>query len=216
MESWIGIDEAGKGDYFGPLVIAAVHVDEEKIPFLTDLGVKDSKSLSDGRVIRMEREIRSRCVHSIVAIGPERYNKLYCQMRNLNLMLAWGHARALENVLSQTDCTRAISDQFGDKRLILNALLQRGKHIQLEQRPKAEADLGVAAASIVARAQFLTRLQKLSQKVDMELPKGASQAVEVAAKRLVQTYGMDILSTVAKVHFKTTTRIAGTNEISLT
>ncbi len=203
----IGIDESGKGDYFGPLVIAAVFVTPASEQDLVLMQVRDSKKISDGRIVEMAPDIRLVCPHSIVAIGPQRYNELYAKINNLNRLLAWGHARALENLLQQVDCDLAIADQFGDERLILNALQEKGKHIRLVQRTKAESDLAVAAASILARAEFLLRLQRLSQELHMTLPKGASPAVELAGQMVVKKYGRDRLGTVAKLHFKTTKQV---------
>lgn len=200
----IGIDESGKGDYFGPLVIAAVLVTPFLEPMLRGLEVRDSKRISDGRIPEMAREIRSVCRHSVVAIGPQRYNELYAKIKNLNRLLAWGHARALENILEQELCGLAISDQFGDERYILNALLEKGKAIRLVQRPKAEEDLAVAAASILARAEFLVRLKRLSEEIGVMLPKGASAAVEAAGRMVVRKQGREALARVAKLHFKTT------------
>jgi ribonuclease HIII len=125
----------------------------------------------------------------------------------LNRLLAWGHARALENLLQQVDCSLAISDQFGDERLILHALQGKGKQIRLVQRTKAEADLAVAAASVLARADFLLRLDRLSQEVGTTLPKGASPAVELAARMVVKKHGREKLGQLAKLHFKTTERV---------
>jgi len=205
-DSWIGIDESGKGDYFGPLVIAAVYVDPAVAEYLTQLGAKDSKAISDKRAFDLSREIRAHCLYSIVRVGPERYNELYAQMGNLNRLLAWGHARALENVLSQIDCKRAIADQFGDERFILDALMKKGRHIKLVQKPRAESDVAVAAASILARAEFLNQLDELSRTVGVPLPKGASQ-VEATARQLVEKYGSNVLYKLAKVHFRTTQRV---------
>ena len=202
--SRIGIDESGKGDYFGPLVVAAVFVTPDLEPDLRLMQVRDSKRIADGRILELARDVRQVCRHSVVVIGPPRYNELYEKIGNLNRLLAWGHARALENLLEQVDCNLAIADQFGDERLILNALLQRGKQIQLLQRPTAEEDLAVAAASILARAEFLTRLKRLSEEVGTSLPKGASQAVELGARMVVKKHGVDTLKTIAKLHFKTT------------
>jgi ribonuclease HIII len=203
----IGIDESGKGDYFGPLVIAAVFVDQPGEADLALMRVRDSKKISDGRILEMAPDIRQVCRHSIVAIGPQRYNELYAKIRNLNRLLAWGHARALENLLEQVDCALAISDQFGDQQLIVNALQEKGKLIRLVQHPKAEADLAVAAASILARAEFLRRLERLSHEIGTTLPKGASPAVELAARMVLKKHGRERLGTVAKLHFKTTERI---------
>jgi len=206
----IGSDESGKGDYFGPLVIAAAFVTPEIEPDLKLMEVRDSKKISDGRVLELARDLRQVCKHSIVAIGPQRYNELYEKIRNLNKLLAWGHARALENLLEQVNCDLAIADQFGDERFILNALLEKGKRIRLVQRPKAEEDLAVAAASILARAEFLTRLRRLSDEVGTSLPKGASPSVELAARMVVKKHGRERLSTIAKMHFKTTLAVLAT------
>ena len=200
----IGIDESGKGDYFGPLVIAAVRVRDAHGARLRLLQVRDSKRIADSRIMELASAIREHCHHTVVAIGPSRYNALYDKIRNLNRLLAWGHARALENLLEQEGCPVAISDQFGDERYIVQALMTKGKHVRLIQRPRAEEDLAVAAASIVARAEFVTRLRRLSDEIGIALPKGASPAVELAAKLVVQRYGRDRLHEVAKLHFKTT------------
>jgi ribonuclease HIII len=209
MTTRIGIDESGKGDYFGPLVIAAVCVTPEAETDLKLMQVRDSKKISDGRILEMAPDIRLVCPHSIVAIGPQRYNELYPKMKNLNRLLAWGHARALENLLEQVDCGLAIADQFGDERYILNALMEKGKQVRLEQRHKAEADLAVAAASILARAEFLIRLKRLSDDIHLPLPKGASPQVELAARMVVKKHGEAKLATVAKLHFKTTQAVLG-------
>ena len=205
----IGIDESGKGDYFGPLVIAAVFVTPALEQDLALMQVRDSKKISDGRILELAPDIRLLCPHSLVAIGPQRYNELYAKIKNLKRLLAWGHARALENLLQQVECDLAIADQFGDERLILNALQEKGKQIRLVQRTKAESDLAVAAASILARAEFLQRLDRLSQELNTTLPKGASPAVELAGRMVVKKYGRDRLGTVAKLHFKTTKQVLG-------
>ncbi|MBM4125341.1 MAG: ribonuclease HIII [Nitrospira sp.] len=212
--SRIGIDESGKGDYFGPLVIAAALVTPATEPDLRLMGVRDSKKISDNRILELARDIRLVCPHSIVPIGPPRYNELYAKIRNLNRLLAWGHARALENLLGQVDCDLAIADQFGDERFVLNALLEKGKQIRLVQKPKAEADMAVAAASILARSEFLTRLKRLSDEIGLPLPKGASHQVELAARLVVKKHGQEGLGTVAKLHFKTTQAVlAGLAEV---
>jgi len=201
----IGIDESGKGDYFGPLVIAAVFVDATTQGELKLMEVRDSKKISDGRILELAPDIKTICPHSVIAIGPQKYNELYAKIKNLNRLLAWGHAKALENLLERgVTCERAISDQFGDERLILNALQAKGRTIVLEQRTKAESDLAVAAASILARAEFLLRLKRLSSEVGTTLPKGASPAVELAAKMIIKKHGQERLGSVAKLHFKTT------------
>jgi len=203
----IGTDESGKGDYFGPLVVAGVFLPEDQEILLSELGVKDSKRFSDNRVRELAKLVKEGFKHSIVAIGPEKYNELYTKLRNLNRILAWAHSRAIENVLEEVNCKLAITDQFGDKAYVLNALMKRGKNIELIQRPKAEADLAVAAASILARAEFLKRLYFLSQDIGIDLPKGASPLVEEAGLKLVKAQGAQALDKVAKKHFKITARI---------
>jgi ribonuclease HIII len=208
----IGTDESGKGDYFGPLVVAGVFLPEDQQDVLTELGIRDSKKISDNRVRELADLLKKGYKHSLVAIGPERYNELYSKLRNLNRILAWAHSRAIENILEEVNCSVAVTDQFGDKSFVLNALMKKGKEIELIQRPKAEEDLAVAAASILARAEFLKRLYFLSQDVGTDLPKGSSSLVEEAGQRLVKLHKVQILDKVAKKHFKLTGRILASLE----
>jgi ribonuclease HIII len=204
----VGSDESGKGDYFGPLVVAAFFMPEGQEEVLRELGVKDSKRTSDARCLEIAATLkRGYPCHSVVTIGPEKYNELWAKLRNLNRLLAWGHARAIENVLERVPAGKAVTDQFGDERFVRNALLKKGREIELVQMPRAEEDPAVAAASILARAEFLTRLHRLSQENGFELPKGASDQVEAAAVKLVRAKGPEILEKVAKTHFKTTVRV---------
>lgn len=204
----IGTDESGKGDFFGPLVVAAFFLPEGQDEVLRELGVKDSKRTSDGRCLEIAGTLRRAYpYHSVVAIGPEKYNELWAKLRNLNRLLAWGHARAIENILERVPAGKAVTDQFGDEKFVRQALLKKGKDIELVQMPRAEEDLAVAAASILARAEFLSRLRGLSREFGVELPKGASEQVEAAAVRLVKDKGPDVLEKVAKTHFKTTVRV---------
>lgn len=203
----LGTDESGKGDYFGPLVIAAFFCPEGQEPVLAQLGVRDSKTLSDRKAAELAATLKAGYPSSVVAVGPEKYNELYGKFRNLNKLLAWGHARAIENVLEQIDARRVVTDQFGDERFVRQALLTRGRTIELEQRPRGEADPAVAAASILARAEFLRRLASLSAEWGLELRKGAGPPVEAAAAAFVARYGAEALGRVAKLHFKTTGRI---------
>ena len=207
----IGLDESGKGDYFGPLVIGAVYVDEQTEPRLIELGVRDSKQLTDNRVLAMAEEIKALCPHFVVPIEPKRYNELYNKIHHLNRLLAWGHAWTLEQMLERVPSNLAIIDQFGDKSYILQALREKGRSITIEQRPRAEEDTAVAAASILARAKFVQQLERLSKRVGMELPKGASDpAIVTVGREIVAKYGKDILTEIAKLHFKTTQTILQT------
>lgn len=203
----LGTDESGKGDFFGPLVIAAFFCPEGQEQVLAQLGVRDSKTLSDRKASDLAATLRTGYPCSVVAIGPEKYNELYGRLRNLNKLLAWGHARAIENVLERIDARRVVTDQFGDERFVRQALLTRGRTVELEQRPRAEADPAVAAASILARAEFLRRLAALSAEWGLELRKGAGPPVEAAASAFVSRHGAEALGRVAKLHFKTTARV---------
>lgn len=207
FEPHFGIDESGKGDVFGPLVIAGAYVDPVIARHWRAAGVQDSKSIgTDARIRELARLILETpgVVTSVVVIGPERYNALYEKFRNLNRLLAWGHARVIENLLElKPECPRALSDQFANPRLIKSALMEKGRGIDLEQRTKAESDPAVAAASILARAEFVNWLSKQSRTLGVTLPKGASPAVKAVGGALVRRDGPEILGKVAKLHFKT-------------
>jgi len=205
---WIGSDESGKGDYFGPLVVAAVALTFDNWRALQALGVQDSKSLSDARASSLASQIRTAFPNKVVVIGNRRYNDLWEEMGSVNRLLAWAHARAIEDVTDLApEATAAVADQFGDESLIRNALMRKGRDLQLVQMHRAERDPAVAAASILARAEFLRRLDALSRDAGVKLPKGASPAVEATARALVASRGRDVLRDVAKVHFKTTQRV---------
>ncbi len=209
----IGTDESGKGDYFGPLVSAGVYIDEQSAKALIACGVKDSKELSDSKNLELAQGVAKICKGHfvIIEISPEKYNDLYEQFKkerkNLNTLLAWGHAKAIEEILSKVDCKVAIADQFADESFILGKLQEKGKRIRLIQVHKAEQNVAVAAASVLARARFLVKLSKLSEEYSIDLPKGASQAVVENAKRFVDVHGREKLRKVAKLHFKTTSEV---------
>jgi len=209
----IGTDESGKGDYFGPLVSAGVYVDEQSAQLLKFEGVKDSKKLSDNKAQDLARKITEICKgkYTVIEISPEKYNDLYEQFmrekKNLNTLLAWGHAKAIEELLSKVDCKIAIADQFADERFIQSKLQEKGRQLKLIQMPKAEQNIAVAAASILARARFLEKLSKLSAEYKIDLPKGVSAAVVNNAKEIVKKFGKEGLRKVAKLHFKTTQKV---------
>lgn len=211
--TWIGTDESGKGDYFGPLTIAAVLVTIATAKELLHLGVKDSKQLSDPTIRTLAPQIRTLCPHSIATITPKEYNGLYMRMKNLNRLLAWGHARVIEVILSNHPCSHAITDQFGDEKYLRHALLEKGRQITLIQRPHAEADPAVASASILAREAFLIGLSALSLKFEINLPKGASHRIIEAGQLFVARNGKAKLKEVAKLHFATTRQILESRQI---
>lgn len=205
MDGHIGVDESGKGDYFGPLVIAACYVGPEHLAELE--GVRDSKKLTDQQALKLAGRIRALCPNAVIAIGPSKYNELYNKFRNLNKLLAWGHARAIENVLELQPATRVISDEFAKGgHAVKSALYEKGRALTFESKVRAEADIAVAAASILARAEFLRRLERLGQEIGITLPKGATNVIPTA-KRVVEAHGRDALGQVAKLHFKTTLQV---------
>jgi ribonuclease HIII len=208
-----GVDESGKGDFFGPLVIAAVFVDDHSKDKLLKIGVKDSKKIkNDVKISKLATEIRKIVSGRFanVAIGPESYNRLYDKIGNLNRLLAWGHARAIENIVEKVpDCKWVLSDKFGNERLIKDALMKKGGKIELRQKTKAESDIAVAAASILARDEFVRRIRELGVQIGTVLPKGAGVNVDEAAKNIVDKLGRDKLASVAKMHFKTASKALG-------
>ncbi len=217
----IGVDESGKGDFFGPLCVAAVYLNEKMIPAWKHAGIRDSKKIgSDRRIAELAQLIRDTpgCVFSVVPIGNAAYNRLHLKLRSVNTLLAWGHARAIENMMGvayrmDPPPVRAISDQFAhDKGVIAKALMSLGRSIELVQRHKAEEDMVVAAASILARNEFVTRLREMSRKYGMEFPKGGGADVDVAAKEFIARHGAASLNEVAKTHFRTAARAQGLPE----
>jgi ribonuclease HIII len=212
FEPHFGVDESGKGDFFGPLVISGVYVDRGIARKLFDSGIVDSKRISsDARVRALADTIRktSQGLVETVLIGPAKYNELYDKFGNLNRLLGWGHARVIENLLERKPgCRRSLSDQFADARVINDSLMRHGRNILIGQRPRAESDIAVAAASIMAREGFVNWLDRKGKELGMRLERGVSPAVKETAKKLVETNGPDALYDVAKVHFRTAHEIA--------
>ena len=202
-----GIDESGEGDFFGPLVITCAYTDARSAKTLFKLGVTDSKKIkSDKKMCALASEIKKVIVgqYATVALGPEAYNRFYKKEKNLNTMLGWGHARSLENLLQKVpSCTMAISDQFSKTDSVTKALMEKGKQVELIERTKAEEDIAVAAASILARAEFVQRLDHMGKEFGIELPKGASPKVIETGIKLVTQHGVEVLEKVSKTHFKT-------------
>ena len=212
FEPHFGVDESGKGDFFGPLVIAGVYVDRGIARKLMEGGVQDSKRISsDARIRAIAETIRktSMGLNEVVLIGPAKYNELYEKFGNLNKLLAWGHARVIENLMAKKpDCPRSLSDQFADARLIEQSLFRHGQKIQIQQRPRAESDIAVAAASILAREAFINWLEREGKKLGVRLERGVSPAVKATAQKLVEYRGPDSLRQLAKVHFRTAHAVA--------
>lgn len=213
LEPRLGVDESGKGDLFGPLCIAGVYVNERMLEPWREAGVRDSKSVaSDRRIHQLAEVIRKTpgCVWSVVPIGNRAYNRLHQKLGSVNKILAWGHARVIENLLGlrhrmDPPPVRAIVDQFAaEKGTVARALMADGRGLELVQRHKAESDAAVAAASILARDEFVRRLRELGEREGLELPKGAGAAANDALKAWLALHGRERLGEIAKLHFRNT------------
>ncbi len=223
-EPHIGTDEAGKGDFFGPLVTAGVYVDEKAAKLLRALGVRDSKTVGDRELRVLAANVRNvvdEKKRAVIVLAPKRYNELHSQMRsegkNLNTLLAWTHTRVIEDLIQQGLRPKFIlSDQFGDKRYIENRLLidTRLSGVPVIQMHRAEADVAVAAASILARDAFLRWIDRTGKALGLTVPKGASPKVIETGRLLVSRLGADGLKDYAKVSFKTMDKVlAGTGPV---
>ena len=217
--TWIGTDEAGKGDYFGSLAVAGVYVNPHTRTLLQTMGVRDGKQLSDSQVRKLAHKIRENCADciSLVELGPAEYNKRYDTFRNngqnLNHLLASLHSEVILNLLNEhTECRRVLVDRFA-KEDVLATQLRRSPNLDIDlvQIPKAESDIAVAAASIIARDAFLQGLEQLSRDYQIQLPKGAFQVIDTG-KQFVERHGNETLHHVAKRHFRTTMDILGNGQ----
>ncbi len=208
-----GIDESGKGDFFGPLVIAGVYTDGDSARQLLEAGIRDSKSIgSDVQIRKLADVVRATpgLVSDTVILVPGKYNPLYDRIGNLNRLLAWGHARVIENLCAaRPDCPSALSDQFANPRVLERAMMEKGRKIALRQQTKAESDYAVAAASILAREKFIDWIAAAEKQWGVKFPKGASAAVLEAARALAHAHGPDALRATAKLHFKTAAQVLG-------
>jgi ribonuclease HIII len=208
-----GIDESGKGDFFGPLVIAGVYTDLEITRHLIKAGIMDSKRITTPAKIRQLSAVIKATPgieFDVIALRPEKYNELYASFKNLNRMLAWGHATVIEELVrKKPECPRALSDQFAKAEVLQRALKQKNITLALDQRTKGESDTAVAAASILARERFIDWMDAATKKAGFTIPLGASSAVITAGKALVKDHGADVLGKFAKLHFKTTQQVIG-------
>lgn len=212
MDPHIGVDEAGKGDFFGPLCTASLYADKKGIQNLLKLGIKDSKKIQDRTIMDLAKKLKQQYPHQIICLFPEKYNELYRSFRNLNSLLAWSHAAAIEATILQTSCKRVTLDQFASEHVVINALKKRNIVLKdLTQRHKGEQDPVVAAASILARDAFLQGLEKMKHKWHFTFPKGASSIVLKAGKNFIQEFGQEKLPLVCKTHFQTYDKILPKN-----
>lgn len=208
FEPHIGVDESGKGDFFGPLVIAGAYVEPEITRAVLDMGVCDSKRIgSDAKIRKLAKGLREvhGLAHEVIVVQPKRYNELYHKVGNVNKLLAWGHAAVIAKLHQRRPaCPRALSDQFAaDKRLLESAVAQKEVTLTLEQRTKAESDPAVAAASILAREAYIAWLEDAGQPLNLTLPRGANRDVQALVHKIRREHGETMLTTLAKTHFKT-------------
>ena len=211
---WAGSDESGKGDFFGSLVVAAVVVDNTTADKLRAAGVKDCKLLTDKKILELEDIIKASVVdYSVLELKPRVYNLRYEQVAaqggKLNQLLGYGHVAALSKVLEKhEDCHSALIDQFTTSMVNIRALKQRFPQCDVRQQPKAESNLAVAAASVLARAQFLHTMAALAAEAGVqELPKGGGAQATACARELAAKYGKEALRNYVKLHFANYQRV---------
>ncbi|MBN1618791.1 ribonuclease HIII [Candidatus Dojkabacteria bacterium] len=209
---YAGVDESGKGDFFGPLVVGAVFIEKEEITKkLMSLGVRDSKQLSDRKILELDSAIRSLTKCETLVIKPYDYNHLYSHIKNVNKLLAWGHANTLEQLLSKQivrkKCQKIVFDKFAnsDDR-ILDALKADLRSKEIVQMHRGEADIAVAAASIIARAKFVIEMNELSKRYGVSFPKGATHVIDFGRK-FIEKFGLEELQSVSKVSFSTYSKV---------
>ena len=210
--AWIGTDEAGKGDYFGPLTVAGVIVRPEDLEILATLGVEDSKAVADGKVAELDRQIQGLCASEVLFISPATYNRMHTQMRTVNAVMAWAHAKVIHALLARDVTPKPdwiLVDRFADDRVMQRAIGALPAGVRFDQRPKAEEDPAVAAASVLARAAYLRGLAALGKRFGVKLHGGAGAPALAAGREFLQVVGRDQLGEVAKVHFDTTRQIGG-------
>lgn len=202
-EEYIGSDETGKGDVFGPLVTCAFYANAELKLKLTKFGVKDSKELTDTQITKIASQIKKlgEDNYEIISINPPKYNELYQKFKNINLLLNWSHSKAIENLLKKKKVKTIITDKFRKKDLVFSKEFNHSDY-EIIQETKAEKYIAVAAASILARDRQLHWFS-LQKKEGFNLKRGASEEVKGDVKILLKNYGVDVLNTLTKMHFKT-------------
>lgn len=204
---WVGSDESGKGDFFGPLVVAAVLVDTEIAQELIAAGVKDCKVITDKEVHRLAPIIKNSApINVVLALKPEMYNYRYEQLRqekkNLNHLLANGHISAIRKAVQQRpECKYALVDQFSVHSGIREALESEFSDLIVVEQKRAEADIAVAAASVLARERFLTLMDELAILAGRTLPKGGGEIATAQAQEIKNEFGVKILEKLVKKHF---------------
>lgn len=208
----LGVDEVGKGDYFGPLVVVACFLEEEFLEKVSSIGIGDSKKFSDSRIMQMYNLVKDYPYFYTSIIHPKEYDQLYKESKNVSILLARQHSKVIEMGLGDLkskniECSRVVIDQFSSKKArILNELGSYGKEIELIQFHKGESDMAVACASVMARGIFLEEMEKMRKKYNFNFPKGSSDVID-KGQDFVKKFGVDELGNVAKISFKTTAKV---------
>ena len=198
----IGADESGKGDFFGPLCVAAVHASADQLAYLSSIGVQDSKKISDLKIPVLAAKIKQKLSFETLVLLPPKYNELYAKFLNLNTMLAWCHVTLIKKITARTGCNEVILDQFAKEYVVLSELKRRKVEVSITQKPRAEEEIIVAAASILARNAFLENLKQLAKSIGILLPKGGGAATLSAGHEILLKFGKEALQNVCKSHFK--------------
>ncbi|MCL5437337.1 MAG: ribonuclease HIII [Candidatus Thermoplasmatota archaeon] len=203
-DSWAGTDEAGKGDYFGPLVVAGVCVENETAGKLFISGVTDSKKLSSLEIMRLSKFIEStvgREKIEVISISPERYNEMYDEAGNINDILMWAHSKVIRNLCVRNSCTAAVVDRFfASSRL--NEMKSMLPGIELHAVTGGEREISVASASIIASAEFMRRLKELERKLGAEIPAGGGKKASAFARSMISEKGIDFFRKFGKANFR--------------
>ena len=208
----LGVDEVGKGDYFGPLVVVACFLDEEFLEKISSIGIGDSKKFSDSKIMEMYNLVKDYPYFYISIVHPKEYAQLYKESKNASILLARQHSKVIEMGLGDLkskniECSRVVIDQFSSRKArILNELGNYGKEIELIQFHKGESDMAVACASVMARGIFLEEMEKMRKKYNFNFPKGASDVID-KGQEFVKKFGVEELGNVAKISFKTTAKV---------
>jgi ribonuclease HIII len=208
----IGVDEVGKGDYFGPLVVVGCFVNDKFLQDTQLLGIGDSKKISDNRIRDIYEEIKDYPYYYVSIVNPQEYNKQIKELKNVSILLAKQHSKVIEMGLrdlaeKNIECKEVVIDQFSSKKSrVIDELGPLGKKIRFVQFHKGESDIAVACASVIARAIFLIELDKMSKEYYFTFPKGASNVIETG-REFVKKHGVEELKKVAKISFKTTKRV---------
>lgn len=207
----IGSDEVGTGDYFGPIIVTASYVKKEDIGFLEDLGVRDSKKITDQKIMKIADDIIKRIPHVTYILSNEEYNSWQQKGYNMNKVKAVLHNKVLLELMKKDNymVDNVVVDQFTTPRSYFNFLKDENNVFKkITFTPRAEDKcLSVACSSIISRYLFINKMDELSKELNIIIPKGASVIVDQTGKKIVEKYGKDILNKIAKTNFKNTEKI---------